>query len=572
MRLLWRVVAAALPCGLLTLNSEAASSAADTDVCEEGSPGAADAASSSGLMQGAAFFTGTGRVRAPAHIGEISIVNQNVFDLDDPEEDRSLYRLANALHIRTRPDVIESQLLFKSGDDYSQRLMEESERILRSNRYLRDAEIRLQRHSQDSVDVAVCTTDVWTLNPSVSFGRGGGKNSGGIGLKEYNLLGSGTQIGVSYKSTVDRNSTALNFADTNLFGSRYQLSGTYADNSDGFTHELDFSRPFFALDTRRAAGMSYFDEQSIQSLYDRGEIAAQYELSVRHHEIFAGFSPGLQGDYVRRYTAGLVYDSHEFSPAASDGFGFEPLPPRREYVYPFVGIEIRQDAYVEATNLDQIAQVEDRFLGRAFSLRVGYSSAALGSTANALHVSGEFSDALHVSERATWLLSTEFSDRIEAGASQNAELTASSRFDFRQSERYLLHMAISGTLGHELDLDNPVYMGGDSGLRGYPLRYQVGDKSVLLTAEQRVFTEWYPFRLFHVGGAIFFDAGRVWGQPTGPTGGVSDGWLKDAGFGLRIGNSRSGTGRMIHVDLAFPLDGRDDISSVQLLVEASKGF
>jgi outer membrane protein assembly factor BamA len=102
------------------------------------------------------------------------------------------------------------------------------------------------------------------------------------------------------------------------------------------------------------------------------------------------------------------------------------------------------------------------------------------------------------------------------------------------------------------------------------LRYQTGESAVLLTVEQRLFTKWYPFRLFRVGGAIFFDAGRIWGSGA-PS--VSDNeLLRDVGFGLRLGAERSGLGRMIHIDLAFPLDGQDDIDSMQFYISAKNSF
>jgi hypothetical protein len=41
-------------------------------------------------------------------------------------------------------------------------------------------------------------------------------------------------------------------------------------------------------------------------------------------------------------------------------------------------------------------------------------------------------------------------------------------------------------------------LGGDTGLRGYPLRYQEGEKRALFTLEQRVYTDWYLFRLVRV--------------------------------------------------------------------------
>src|SRR6516164_8459689 len=65
-----------------------------------------------------------------AVIGEVLIDNQNIFNLDDPKDDTKLFRLANRLHVKTRPSVIRKQLLFKSGERYNRRAIDESERIL----------------------------------------------------------------------------------------------------------------------------------------------------------------------------------------------------------------------------------------------------------------------------------------------------------------------------------------------------------------------------------------------------------------------------------------------------------
>ncbi len=44
----------------------------------------------------------------------------------------------NKLHVDTRDQVIESQLLFKAGEPVSERLIEETERNLRELRYIRE--------------------------------------------------------------------------------------------------------------------------------------------------------------------------------------------------------------------------------------------------------------------------------------------------------------------------------------------------------------------------------------------------------------------------------------------------
>src|SRR5271168_5568854 len=51
---------------------------------------------------------------AGAVIGKIDIDIRNIFDQSDARESNSVYRLADRLHIRTKPATIRAQLLFAS--------------------------------------------------------------------------------------------------------------------------------------------------------------------------------------------------------------------------------------------------------------------------------------------------------------------------------------------------------------------------------------------------------------------------------------------------------------------------
>src|SRR5262245_9545871 len=79
--------------------------------------------------------------RRGATIGEVTFRLGNIFDPDVPEENRKLFRAANHLHRTTRSNVIEDLLLFRPGDPYSARKIEESERMLRATHYFYDPEI-----------------------------------------------------------------------------------------------------------------------------------------------------------------------------------------------------------------------------------------------------------------------------------------------------------------------------------------------------------------------------------------------------------------------------------------------
>ncbi len=51
------------------------------------------------------------------------IDNLDIFDTRLEEEDNTLFRLANWLHLQTRRETIEQQLLFARGDRYNARLL-----------------------------------------------------------------------------------------------------------------------------------------------------------------------------------------------------------------------------------------------------------------------------------------------------------------------------------------------------------------------------------------------------------------------------------------------------------------
>jgi hypothetical protein len=142
--------------------------------------------------------------RSHALIGTVVIDNENIFNLADARENNWLFRLANRLHIKTRPNVIRTQLLFKPGDPYSRRLLDESERILRSTAYLYDTSIRPVGFHDGRVDLVVTTWDVWTLNLGFNFSRSGGTNSTGVQIEELNVLGTGIALHARRTSDVDR--------------------------------------------------------------------------------------------------------------------------------------------------------------------------------------------------------------------------------------------------------------------------------------------------------------------------------------------------------------------------------
>lgn len=508
--------------------------------------------------------------KSGAVIGEIVIRVKDIFDLEDPKENRKLFRLANRLHRRTREHVIADQLLFKPGDRFSRQLLDESARLLRGNRYFYDAQVRPVAYHDGRVDVEVVTRDVWTLNAGVNIGRSGGANRTRFFLQDTNFLGTGKMVTVERENNVDRTTSAFHYGDKALWGTHGTLSLSYASNSDGHERSFTLAEPFYALDSRWAAGTAGDTLDRVDSLYALGHITDRFRHRQESYEVHGGLSSGLVNGWVRRWTAGFSYQRDRFSPAS----GFAPptiLPADRTLSYPWVSFDLVQDGYIEARNLDQIQRTEDLHLASQIHLSLGFSSTALGGDRNAAVFGGSVSTAFQPGQKQTLLFDSGLSGRWgTSGGAENVLLQASARYYWRDFGEHLFFVTLEGAVARHLDVDNQLLLGGDTGLRGYPLRYQDGDRRALVTLEQRFFTNYYPFRLVHVGGAVFFDAGRTWAGESGRSPNL--GLLKDVGIGLRLSNSRSGLGNVVHLDLAFPLDGDPSIKRVQWLVRTKASF
>jgi len=509
---------------------------------------------------------------APPKVRQIHIVTENVFDLNKPGEDRLLFRLANRFHFITRPEVIERQVLLKPGDDYSPEEAAESERILRQNAYLYDAKIRPVPVADGEVDLDVVTRDVWTLQGGVGFRRSGGANTVHFNVEDTNFLGTGKTLAAWHQSSVDRTSNLLRYWDPSLFGTHGNLETVYSANSDGSFERLVLERPFYSLDTRWALGVSANLDDRVDPLYNLGHVFDRFQHQEDVIEVYVGLSPGLADRSTHRWRTGFTYERDRFGNAR----GFDPpslLPPDRTLAYPWISYEYVNDGFFTAHDLDRLERTEDVNLGRQYHLRLGWSSPSFGGDANRLIADTGASIGWKPSPRQLVLASFQGGSRLNRDVAENLLVSSKLRYYIRDFGNNLFYVSLGWDVAHDLDPENQLLLGGDTGLRGYPLRYLQGDNRVLFTVEQRFFSDREFFHLAHLGAAVFFDAGSAWFQDGDGKMSADRRLLRDIGLGLRIGSSRSSArATMVHIDLAFPLDGSRDIKSLQWLVSSKDTF
>ena len=506
---------------------------------------------------------------ASYRVGTITVVRQDVFNTADAAEDNATYRLANRWHVVTREGVVRELLLFDSGDTVSVAAIRESERALRGKSYLYDARIVANSvcpaHDDDAaqvavVDLVVVTRDVWSLSPELSVTRTGGEDRVRAGISEINLVGAGSRLALTVFENLDRQGVSASYADANLGRSRVGVQLRYDDTDDGELVEAGIGQPFYALSARRSWNAYILRSNTLQGLYRGGERFASFDRDYRLAQLSRGWSGGRRNGWVNRVVAGVTLEDWRHSPAAESPLTFRG----RRFVYPWMSFHRIEDEYAEVRNLDRVQTTEDVYLGRRYDLMLGFSGDGDGHAV----ASAEFRDGHRHADRGILRYGARLSGYWNTTTRQpeNAIARVWASYRYRQTPRWALILDGDATASDGLTVDQQVLIGGSSGLRGYPNRYQAGTGAFRLTAEERFYTDLYPLRILRIALAGFVDVGRAWSSRQ------DNDTLANVGLGLRFESTRTNRSLVYHLDVAFPLVDGPGVSGVEVTLTSKRSL
>lgn len=496
-------------------------------------------------------------------VGEIFIIPENIFDLKNGEQDSKIHHVMNKLHIVTEPDVIRRKLSFSTGDQFDPEKLKESERLLRQSRYIKEADIHPRQVCGNTVSVVVTTRDNWTLSPGMSFGRSGGNNKSGVEIQEHNLLGWGKSLTLAYKNNNERDSVKFNYDDDQLLGTRKKLSVTAENNSDGHSYGLSLESPFYTVNTPESWFFSWNQSARESALFQNRVISETFAETEEVVDLSYSWSLHSDADSNSRFHTGWHYQQHNIKslpdPVKTSDITFS---------YPWIEYEHLENSYLELENFNTMGKTEDINIGQRFAIRAGILSDALGSDANQLKLSGAFSDSFINNGRQLGLVEFSASTYLGHGDKAGMEAQLQARYHYSPDEKNSFYLGATAKAADNLLINQQYQLGGLNDLRGYPEGFQAGNKSLVLTAEYRHFFDKSPYQLFKAGAVVFADTGTAWGSSDGH----EPDFISNIGVGLRLVPTRSSSAKVMHIDLAAPLDGLGEIDSLQFTVGTKTTF
>lgn len=451
------------------------------------------------------------------------------------------YRIANALHVETRPNVIRRELLLDVGDPYDSALVAESERNLRALGIFRD--VRIERQDTDSgVVLVVRTLDAWTTTTGVSLTTSGNQSVLDLSLQEGNLFGTRTVALVAYRNDPDRSSVAVGFDTPRAIGDRIGIGVSVVDRSDGQSGVASLRLPFLSLSSRSGGSLTAAASEGRILRFSGGAISDSLWRESAMLRMDAAFA--LRGDprgYVRVGMLGqwlrddMVPMEHRALIAHT----------RTATVGPY--ISVRAPRFIRVYNVERIGRVEDVDIGSfaTFSLLAapqawGYERNGIGSSlgvGTAFRIPGGF---VRLGARGSALQTSEGTD--------SATVQASGTYVSQRGERHLVVMHGSGGMQHNPVPGREFDLGLGDGLRAYPAHAFTGSRYFMMVGEYRYLVWPRLFGIVGVGAAAFAGHAGAWNEGAERRTGT------EIGAGLRLASIRE-VGSIWRLDLSRRVAG-----------------
>lgn len=493
-------------------------------------------------------------------------------------EEVGFLRFANVLHALSRPQVIARELVFGVGDRWDPDKVEESIRRLRdplSTSLAVIVAVEPADGGADTVDVLVVTRDVWSLRTNYN-----GELQDGtftflqISLSENNFLGRRKLAAVAFRMDQATFTVGPLFVDKNAFGHHYdvRLSGGPLWNRDSFAIEgsqsaISVSRPLWSLASRWGAFLEWSHRDAIERrflgagvrTYDAPSTPDDDALpwAYRNRQwSLAASGVRAWGDTVK-HRAKFGYDlsserprllpDFPGSPAARADFIADVLPRSERSGRAWVGYEVFTPRYRDLDDVDSFDLPESQRFGPRLQATAGVAPRWLGSDNAFATVSLEGSYAAALGDDGALILGAGASARYDGGGFIDRAVVQSARLVAPRLGPLRL-VSEARAQGYFRERSNRRFtVGGDSGLRGFPVGAFVGQRAAVWQTELR--TRSVAIALGMRWGLVaFYDLAGA-----GDTVATVD-LHHDAGLGVRSLTPQL-SAEVFRVDLAVPLDG-----------------
>ncbi len=523
-------------------------------------------------------------------VGEITIQRRNIFSPTEEETGtflvKSLRRLMNRVHFRTRPNVIRKEFLFQSGDPFRPELLAETERNLRSLGFLNDISVSpVDTAAGGDVSIVVNTRESWTLKTDASYTQAsGGDRRWSLQFSDTNFLGYGTTMGVGLGGDENSNYWNVWYRQRRILGTALWFGMDDREREDGHIRSVFLKRPFWGQEDRWSGEALFWDRifnhryylsnagragldprsaTSLHALFPLREKGAELSALVRVH--------GRRRGRIWRLGTGVRWTEsqyelgggrHELSDSRVVDLSWlaDPDQPlgrdNGTTVWPYLRMQTLGRSWTKGRYFLQYGTIEDINLAPLVDLKVGPVPGFLGTTTAGGH------DRWHA--EGTWDQWLDWGPGLVLLKGQGQMTWGDDQAQYHQyslvtgwmgqlgSEMTPWLTRIFGEYGHGQALagTKALVLGLDRGLRTLEFDGKAGDRLARWTVEEGKVLPGEILGMFRYGVGVFYAGGNAWWHDEER--GLGDA-RHEIGCGVRFGPTRSANAATGRIDVVWDI-------------------
>jgi len=428
-------------------------------------------------------------------------------------------RVARTMHETTQPDVVERFLLFRAGDRCQELRRSESERILRAQPFIADADVFIVANDEGTVDAEVRTIDETAIVLGGNV-RARSPSLYNVLFGNANLGGQGVYTSASWRAGDGfRDSFAGRLIDNQFLG-RVLVAGIEGERAPiGGSWRMQAGRPFYT-DLQRLAWRARTGAASgLVQLRVPDGTRPGVALQRRYFDVGAIGRVGVPGR-LGLFGLAITGDDEEpgnrlLLPDAGRVRDLGPVP--RPYIPHHIArfnllLGVRDIRFVRRRALDAITASQDVPLGVQLGMQIGRSSPILGAEEEDFFLAGDMYVGLSQSERLTTRLQLRTEGRRASGEAAWDGVLSTGRLthQFKMNMANLDQLVIEYAGGFQQRTPFQLLLGvPEGGVRGYERSTFAGGQRLVARIEHR-----YAYgavrNLGDLAVAAFVDAGRQW--------------------------------------------------------------
>lgn len=422
-------------------------------------------------------------------------------DKEIPE--KKLERFGNSLHIKSKKWTIRNLLLFKKNQELDSLLVKESERLVRSQRFVRSVVIKPIpiENCQDSIDISVRVLDTWSLIPTGAFSS----SKANLELTERNFFGLGHEVSLDYIRSFTNNTFAYDSRYTirnfkNSFVNATVSSRTDLENN---TYKaIKIERPFYSTLTHWAGGF-YYDYKNYSEFMTNASLLSSFQnYKIKTYDFWAAHSSKIfagNSDFSRATnlitSLGFTNATYLKQPELS----YDPIRFANSSKRYLATIGISSQQFYQDKYLFRFGVIEDIPYGKVFSFTGGFENK---NNLNRAYFGGRFSYGDYL-DFGYISVNIEYGSFFNNGKTEQTTIKIETNYftnlfsigswKFRQFVRPVLVLG-NNRLNTPKDRLNLIDVNGIPGFNSSPL---VGTRKFLTTFQTQSYNprNWYGFNL-----------------------------------------------------------------------------